>query len=60
MPSTSKQKAKARKSREMGLLSFFDNMDVVLGDESSNPVETELANTIDASIGHNHTEAISF
>ena len=31
MPSTRKQKAKARKSREMDMMSDYDNLDVMLG-----------------------------
>ena len=46
MPSIRRQKAKARKLKEMDLLSDFENMDVILGDENSNPIEKKLANTI--------------
>ena len=35
MPSTRKQKGKARMSRELDMLSDYDNMDVMLGDRNS-------------------------
>ena len=41
MPSTRRQKAKARKSKEMDMLSDMDNLDVMIGSE--NPLERELA-----------------
>ena len=47
MPSTRRQKAKARKSREMDMLSDMDNLDVMIGSE--NPLERELADVIDQS-----------
>ena len=46
MPSTRKQKAKARKSREMDMMSDFENMDVMIGNENTNPIERELSNMI--------------
>ena len=49
MPSTRRQKAKARKSREMVMLSDFDNMDVMIGNENTNPIERELSNAIQES-----------
>ena len=49
MPSTRRQKAKARKSREMDMLSDIENMDVMLGNGSSNPVERELTDAIEQS-----------
>ena len=36
MPSTRRQKAKARKSREMDMMSDFENLDVMLGSENNN------------------------
>ena len=57
MPSTRRQKAKARRSREMDLFFDFDNMEVVLDDKNSNPIVRELANTISGSVSHNDTEA---
>ena len=51
MPSTRRYKAKARKSREMDMMSDFDNMDmdVMIGNENTNPIERELANAIEES-----------
>ena len=46
MPSTRKQKAKARKSMEINLMSDFENMDVMIGNENTNPIERELSNMI--------------
>ena len=39
MTSKWRQKAKARKSREMNMMSDFDNLDVMLGNENNNPNE---------------------
>ena len=47
MPSTRRQKAKARKSKEMDMLSDMDNLNVMIGSE--NPLERELADVIDQS-----------
>ena len=49
MPSTRRQKAKARKSREMDMLSDIENMDVMLGNGGSNPIERELTDAIEQS-----------
>ena len=49
MPSTRPQKAKARKSREMDMLSDMENMDVMLGNASNNPIERELVDAIEQS-----------
>ena len=46
MPSTRKQKAKARKSRELDLLSDYGNMDIMLGDGNSSSIERELDSLI--------------
>ena len=43
MPSTSRQKAKARKTREMDMMSDMDNLDVMLGNGNNNLIERELA-----------------
>ena len=43
----------------MDLLSDFDNTDVVLGGENTNPTERELANFINGSVSHKDTEAFS-
>ena len=52
MPSTRRQKAKARKSREMDMMSDFENVDVMLGNSKNNPIERELADAIDQSSAH--------
>ena len=52
MPSTRKQKAKARKSREMDIMSDYDNLDVMLGNDINNPIERELADAIEQSSVH--------
>ena len=46
MPSTRKQKAKARKSREMDMMSDFEKVDVMIGNGNINPIERELSNMI--------------
>ena len=52
MPSTRKQKAKARKSREIDMMSDYDNLDVMLGNDKNNPIERELADAIEQSSVH--------
>ena len=42
MTSTRKQKAKARKSRKLDMLSDYGNMDVMLGEGNSNSIGREL------------------
>ena len=49
MPSTRRQKAKARKSRELDMMSDMDNLDVMLGNGNSNPIERELVDAIEQS-----------
>ena len=49
MPSTRGQKAKARNSREMDMMSNMDNLDVMLGNGNSNPIEREVAVAIEQS-----------
>ena len=51
MPSTRKQKAKARKSRELDMLSDSGNMDVMLGEGNSNSIERELDSLINVPEG---------
>ena len=46
MPSTRRQKAKARKSREMDMMSDVDNLDVMPGNRNENPIEREIADAI--------------
>ena len=49
MPSTRRQKAKARKSREIDMMSDMDNLDIMLGNTGENPIERELADAIEQS-----------
>ena len=49
MPSTRRRNAKARKSREMDMMSDIDNLDVMLGNRNENPNERELADAIEQS-----------
>ena len=56
MPSTRRQKAKARKSREMDMMSDIDNLDVMLGNGSENPIERELTEAIEQSSVHSDSE----
>ena len=49
MPSTRRQNAKARKSRELDMISEIDNLDVMLGSGDENPIERELAEAIEQS-----------
>ena len=51
MPSTRRQKAKSRKSRELDMLSDYGNMDVMLGGRSSNSIERELDSLINVPEG---------
>ena len=46
IPSTRKQNAKARKSREMDMMSDFENMDVMIGNENTNPIKRDFSNMI--------------
>ena len=59
MHSTKRQKAEARRSREMDILSDYENLDVMLGDENINSIERELASTINGSASRNDTDAFS-
>ena len=52
MPPTIRQKAKARISREMDMMSDFGNIDVLIGNKNTNPIERELANTNEGSANH--------
>ena len=49
MPSTRRQKAKARKSRELDRMSDIENLDIMLGNSGENPIERELAEAIEQS-----------
>ena len=42
----------------MDMLSYFENMDVLLRSENTNPIERELSNTIDCSASNNDTEVV--
>ena len=57
MPSTRHQKAKARKSGETDILSDIDNLDVMLGNGDSNPIEREFADAIEQSSVQGDTES---
>ena len=59
MAPTRRQKAKARKSREIYMMSDFENMDVMLGNDNVNPIELELSNIIGNSEGHCDDESNS-
>ena len=60
MPSTRRQKAKARKSRQMDMMSDTDNLDVMLGNGNENPIERELADAIEQSSTQGDYEAYEF
>ena len=60
MPSTRKQNSKARKSREMDMMSDFENLDVMLGNSNNNPIERELADAIDQSSAHGDTDTNAY
>ena len=57
MPSTRRQKAKARKSRELDMMSDIDNLDIMLGKPGENPIERELADAIEQSFVQGDFEA---
>ena len=58
MPSTRRQKAKARKSREMDMRSNDNNRDMMLGGINSNSIERKFEIIINHSLGQGDTEAI--
>ena len=60
MPSTRRQKAKARKSREMAMMSDFDYLDVMLGNEKNNPIERELTDAIEQSSAHGDVDTNTY
>ena len=60
MPFTRKQKAKARKSREMDIMSDFENLDVMLGNSNNNPIERELTEAIDQSSTHRDADTNAY
>ena len=59
MTSTRRQKAKARKSREMDMMSDLDNIDISFGNARVNPLERELANANEGSVNNEDTESNS-
>ena len=59
MPSTRRQKAKAKKSREMDMMSDFDNLDVMIGNENYNTIERELTYIFEGSANHYYAESNS-
>ena len=59
MPSTRRQKAKARKSRGTDMMSDFENMDVVLGSDNVTPIERELSIVIGTTESHCENESNS-
>ena len=56
MPSTRRQNAKARKSREVDMMSDLNNLDIMLGNGDDNPIERELASAIEQSSVQGDTE----
>ena len=60
MPSTRRQKANARKSREMDMMSDFENLDVMLGNINNNAIERELAEAIDQSSTHEDADTNAY
>ena len=57
MPSTRRQKAKARKSRELDMMSDIDNLKIMPGNPGENPIERELADAIEQSSVQGDCEA---
>ena len=60
MPSTRRQKAKARKSREMDMMSDFNNLDVMLRNENINPTERQLPDAIEPSSAHEDADTNTY
>ena len=52
MPSTRRHTARARESREMDMMSDFNYLDVMLGNENNNPIEREITDAIEQSSAH--------
>ena len=57
MPSTREQKAKARKSRELDMLSHYVIMDVMLEVGNSNSIERELDNQVNVPEGQQDVQS---
>ena len=60
MTSTRRQKAKARKSREIHMMSDFDNLDVMLGNENNNPIEREITDAVEQSSAHKDADTNTY
>ena len=50
MPSTRRQKAKSRRSRDADMLSDYENMDIVLGSNNSENQDVEMDSFINGSV----------
>ena len=50
MPSTRKQKAKSRRSREYDILSDIESLDMMIGNSDANSIERELRNDYEKGI----------
>ena len=59
MTPTRRQKAKARKSKAMDMMSDSENLDVIFGNNNVNPIERELSNLIGNSVSHCEIESNS-
>ena len=57
MPSTRNQKAKAKQYRDMNMMSDFDNLDIMIGNENINPNERELCTATGGSTVQNDFES---
>ena len=56
MPSTRRQNAKTRKSRDIDMMFDIDNLDIMLGNPGENPMERKLADAIEQSSVQGDTE----
>ena len=59
MPSTKRQKAKSRKSKDMDILSEYVNMDVMLGGDSSHSIQREFDSIFNGPEGHQDTQSLT-
>ena len=58
MPSTKKQKAKSRKSREKNILSEYGYMDIMLREGNASSIERELDSIINGPEGQPDTQSL--
>ena len=58
MPSTKRQKTKARKSREMDILSDYGNIDIMLRNGNSKSIKRDLDNVINCRDRHEDFESL--